>query len=185
MRSAFIVGAKLLGLVVITWTFGLIASLIQTTGWWMGAYEEETASALLSFSLIGMCVQLVLYIVLASVLILRTEWLARVVGLEEGPVPAGFRAPEALLQAGIALIGIYLIGVFLPGLVVALWGLVKGVETFMYVRRASALSFPDLTTVVKAGLSVVIGAICLFRAKQLAGVISRRSGNADENIAAG
>lgn len=117
MRRLFIVGAKLLGLQCLWWaifTTLQIMSYSNTLFVFERPYDSYRVIRVLLYG-VGLLAYFVLAIYFASILLLRTYWLAEKVGFDKDSELPGWPEEHKLLSLGIVLLGFYVLVTAIPG----------------------------------------------------------------------
>ena len=176
MKSVFIVGAKLLGVLAVLRLVGVVAAVSKVIEWWALSTGQEPLGDHFGWFAIRAGTQFVLYAILAFLLFFRTEWLARLLRIPETARPPQFSASDVLLRVGIALIGVYLVATNLPLLVGQVYNVIHTglahVESSGEVLLATGYFLSETITPI---LSLAIAAIFLFRAEWVMALIRKGS----------
>ena len=168
MKPLFLVLAKLTGLLHLYWTVALglqMAMMFSAIG---GLGSPGTGA----IAIAGLAVALysILAIWIAWILLVRTDWLAGKLGIQDSADMA-FPAPAALLLVGVQLIGIYAAVQAVPALVRAL----------LAIRQIAAHATPlqVANNLLSPLILLILGLALAFRASRVVTLISRPDNPAD------
>ncbi len=115
MRRLFIVGAKILGLQYLWWAIFTTLQAVSYGGMFSFRDVYGTGRILpMIFYGLALLGYFILAVWFASVLLLRTEWLADKVGLKKDSELAGWPEEKKLLNLGIMLLGFYVLAYAIP-----------------------------------------------------------------------
>jgi MFS family permease len=164
MRRLFIVFAKLLGVLQIYWSIAYLSSILVFASSVAKMGDSEPWQALMHYS--GFLVYAALTIVFAWLFLARTTWLADKLKIpKDDDLPA--LSKDALLNAGIKLIGIYVLAKAIPSLV-------QGIATASAYRglwdRAPSVIW---TTILPPVLQVIVGLLLTIRTSFVVRIMER------------
>ncbi|MEJ2193175.1 MAG: hypothetical protein P8Y39_12700, partial [Nitrospirota bacterium] len=170
MRDTFIVGAKLLGVYLVYWllfnVLGLVAVVVTASG------KAELSGLTIPWMLAYLS-SIIVLIAFSSILLFKTEWLSNIVGLGHDGSDALEISMDAVLRAGIILIGVYIFSTRIGGLVKVLYNLlaVENVGGDIAASQPAGLRFSrDLIT---PGVTVAFSLLLMFGSKYLVKMIDR------------
>jgi len=150
MRRAFIIGAKLLGLLALYWT----ASSMAQAGFSLTGYlASRNPPALLGpWWITGLVADVLLSLGLALMLLFRTERLADALRVrDDGPWPDPGSA-DRLLRAGMLLLGVYFLVLTLPALAATLVAVAQVKNGFRSPLHLARLIEPVLKMALAAAV---------------------------------
>ena len=171
MRSTFIVLAKLMGLVIFYLVIAVIAYSLATVGTWLSRGGFEGNGLWLG---LGSVVYVVLLTVLALLLILRTDKVANWVGLTEDKEADKTPPVEAMLLAGIALIGIYILVRTFPGFAAYL----LNIRAYSDLWDISPFTQDFVDYVLRMALALLL----IFKPRAVARFIAKRTRVGEEPV---
>ncbi|MEJ2183661.1 MAG: hypothetical protein P8Y66_09065 [Nitrospirota bacterium] len=170
MRDTFIVGAKLLGVYLVYWLLFNLLSLLAVV---VMAIWESRLAVLTIFSILAYLFSIAVLIIFSYILLFKTEWLSNIVGLRDDRSHALEFSMDAVLRAGIILIGVYIFSTRIGGLVKVLYNLlaVENVGGDIAASQPAGLRFSrDLIT---PGVTVAFSLLLMFGSKYLVKMIDR------------
>jgi hypothetical protein len=170
MRDTFIVGAKLLGVYLVYWLLFNLLSLLAVV---VMAIWESRLAVLTIFSILAYLFSIAVLIIFSYILLFKTEWLSNIVGLRDDRSHALEFSMDAVLRAGIILIGVYIFSTRIGGLVKEIYNLlaVENVGGDIAASQPAGLRFSrDLIT---PGVTVAFSLLLIFGSKYLVKMIDR------------
>jgi hypothetical protein len=170
MRDTFIVGAKLLGVYLVYWLLFNLLSLLAVV---VMAIWESRLAVLTIFSILAYLFSIAVLIIFSYILLFKTEWLSNIVGLRDDRSHALEFSMDAVLRAGIILIGVYIFSTRIGGLVKEIYNLlaVENVGGDIAASQPAGLRFSrDLIT---PGVTVAFSLLLVFGSKYLVKMIDR------------
>jgi hypothetical protein len=162
MKPLFLVLAKLTGLLHLYWTLtGLtqVGVMFST----MGRLESTSLGGML-IPVVGLAIYLLLALGIAWMLLVRTDWLAGKLGIQD-PTAIASPSPQSFFLVGVRLIGVYVSVFALPALVRAL---VTTQQIWAHLDRPHVAS-----TLISPILSLLLGLLLTFKGGWVVARISR------------
>ncbi|MFP4379851.1 MAG: hypothetical protein ACLFUS_05035 [Candidatus Sumerlaeia bacterium] len=160
MRNLFIVLAKLMGLVMLYWA--ILTAVTMAFGLGSVYNSDPLERGFILSGLIASCVNLILSLGMALLLVFRTNWLADRVKVPGGDIPS---MPDVavIMRIGVQLIGIYIIATGIPWLTTSLINSNLLFRPFME-RRTPLVAGEVLSIILPAAVKVAIGFFLALKA---------------------
>ena len=169
MRSIFMVGGKLLGLVVVYRAVFRLPVFAAYAGRTLSLLlGEEPAGdphrTLVLIQTVVFAFELLVLILLTALLLFKTDWLADRLGVLEDSVPAGVPSAAVLMRLGVMLVGLCVMLMMVPKAPKVVVDFLELIRTEHYRREGlSAMASGQVGDILEAVLGIVLPAICLFR----------------------
>lgn len=156
MRRIFLVGGKLLGIVIAYWTLSALVQIVP----FIQLYSDPDAEAVLSgfWYISAFVIYAFLSGLLACVLLFRTEMVADILRIpphDEAPI---IRSPDTPLKIGLVLIGVYAVVMNFPDLA-------RDLVEVMAQRRMT--NYYRLARVLDSALKVFLGAYLALKSDRV------------------
>ena len=175
MRPFFIVGVKLIGLLVLYWALQHIGPLVSSVRLlWIEVPAGTAAAFDPVWNLIAFSVSFLLAVAFALFLLLRGERLAALVPLPEAPSAAPTLAPDDLLQVGLVVAGLLVACNAVPRFLLESYVAISSPSNQSSFGVLTVTSYGE-TRLIESGIQVVLSWFLVFRAARIAHLISRRA----------
>jgi hypothetical protein len=164
MRPLFLVLAKLTGLLHLFWTLGNLVQMTFYIRVLISPGPDPEATDLLP--LISYVLYLLLALVLAWILLMKTEALADKLGIRQNAPEPDLPAPRALLGVGTRLIGLFFTLKALPAII----------RMLPEIQQALALGLRLHTqgSILAPLLQLALGLLLAFKADAVVALLNRR-----------
>ena len=164
MRPLFLVLAKLTGLLHLYWTLSGLAQMSVMFG--LGSIRTEASVSTL-VPILGFVLYFVFALVLAWILLFKTEWLADVLRLPTDESTTVKPPATVLLHVGIQLIGVYAVAQAVPGLL----------RTLTMLHRTFDLTAQNYPWHLLAAplAQLVVGVLLAFKADAIVSFLHQRT----------
>jgi len=179
MRSMFVVGAKLVGVVL---CFRVASSFLKLAFLMISLIGDqwEEVRGLFAWTAAAYF-EVVIEILFVFVLLFRTDWLAERLKVREEPLGVKLPAVDELVRIGIRLMGVYVLVVTAPALVTAIARFIaivresEGAGLGPVVRRDVLLAARGgLEQIVRTAVKIGLGSVCAFRPTWVMRVIGHK-----------
>lgn len=170
MRGWFTVGAKLLGIYFLYWALTAISYLLPllSAGSWTSTEPLRRSAAL--DSVLTPCVR----IAFALLLLLKTDWVADRVGLEEDVSRTTGSSPRYSLQTGLVLVGTYIFVSHIGQLIKVLLLLRRENAVYGPIAASQPQGLSWSKDMIVPCITIVLSLFLIFGAKQLAKWLDKR-----------
>ena len=166
MKTLFVVGAKLVGLLVLYWSIVAVPQVLGYIGMLLGDSEWIWQHGGIWWC-VGLIAYLLLTLCLALALLFRTERVAGILGVADSELTPTSFSESSILRLGITLIGVY--------------ALVRGIPLFakcalaVYGQRGPKAEDFQTWELVSAVVQIILGAALTFRPDRVAAIITRKT----------
>jgi len=173
MRALFIVGAKLIGLLVFYWAVQHVTPIVSSVRlFWINVPDANVPTFDPIWNLVTYSLSFLVAVWFAWFLLVRGERLAALVSLPEGSSDIPPIAPETVLQIGVVVAGLLVVCHALPRFML---------DAFLVLSRPSGdLSLPTYTVygesrLAESGIELLLSWVLLFRSERVGRFLSRCS----------
>jgi hypothetical protein len=175
MRRLFIVLAKLIGLLQVYWGISYLISIPVVYG--QMAAMDSTSGFFVVNQVGGFLCYALAAFVMAWLLLARTDWVADKLGIQEDDqLPAV--SDEAILKAGVKLVGLYV-------LVHAVPSLVKSVSDGSSFARGGSWIISRLSFIIPPVFRILLSLLLLVRTERVLSLIARGERTEGKRILSG
>jgi len=184
MRRLFIVGVKLIGIICIWLAISTTIQYITSFSYYEVSLQNRYQILTLPLQITALLAYFVLSICFALILLFRTDWVCRKVGMEQEEKLVNWPEQNTLLYLGIVLIGIYLLAHSIPGLARNLfYSLFIFIWNIYRTRQVSSYIFMYVIPFFKDALELAIGLFFISRPVRIIRWITKWQKKTDRNLA--
>ena len=162
MRPLFIVLAKLLGLIQAFWALTNVWQVVLTFNTMMGSHATDIFGPVKAVAY--MLLYLALYLFVAWLLLMRTDWLADKLGIH-GEGEWGALNEDAFLKTGVKLIGVYILVYAIPAFIQTMLG--------YGMFSARRIGNPFWPKIIPATLQLLLGTLLAIRSERTLALIGK------------